>query len=49
MGILSLHQLIQGGESPTVEFKSDRGPLADADLLEINGSGLCARSRPDDP
>ncbi|HHH42147.1 MAG TPA: ATPase [Chloroflexi bacterium] len=39
-----VRQLIQGGESLTVEFKSDRGPLPDADLLDTvvclaNGQG----------
>jgi ATP-dependent DNA helicase RecG len=39
-----LQALIARGETPTVEFKSDRGPLPDADLLETvvclaNGQG----------
>ena len=39
-----VRQLNQGGESLTVEFKSDRGPLPDADLLDTvvglaNGQG----------
>jgi len=29
-----LRALIAGGESLTVEFKSDQGPLSDADLIE---------------
>ena len=28
-----LQELVRQGESMTVEFKSDRGPLEDADLL----------------
>jgi predicted transcriptional regulator of viral defense system len=31
---LDLAQTIRQGESMTVEFKSDRGPLADDDLIE---------------
>ncbi|HEC34093.1 MAG TPA: ATP-binding protein [Chloroflexi bacterium] len=39
-----LRALIAGGESLTVEFKSDQGPLSDADLIETvaclaNGQG----------
>ena len=34
IGETELRALIAGGESPTVEFKSDRGPLSDADLIE---------------
>jgi ATP-dependent DNA helicase RecG len=39
-----LHDLIASGETPTVEFKSDQGPLSDTDLLETvvclaNGQG----------
>jgi len=30
-----LRALIAGGESLTAEFKSDQGPLSDADLIEI--------------
>jgi hypothetical protein len=29
-----LRALIAGGESLTTEFKSDQGPLSDADLIE---------------
>jgi ATP-dependent DNA helicase RecG len=40
----ALRELIAGGETLTVEFKSDRGPLPDADLIETvvclaNGQG----------
>ncbi len=40
----TLRELIAGGESLTAEFKSDRGPLPDADLVETvvclaNGQG----------
>jgi len=36
--------LIAGGETPTAEFKSDRGPLSDTNLIETvvclaNGQG----------
>jgi predicted HTH transcriptional regulator len=39
-----LRDLIARGETPTVEFKSDQGPLSDADLIETvvclaNGQG----------
>ena len=39
-----LRTLIAGGETPTVEFKSDQGPLPDTDLIETvvclaNGQG----------
>jgi ATP-dependent DNA helicase RecG len=39
-----LRNLIAGGETPTVEFKSDQGPLPDTDLLDTvvclaNGQG----------
>lgn len=29
-----LRRLIDGGETATIEFKSDRGPLSDNDLIE---------------
>jgi len=40
----TLRDLIAGGETLTVEFKSDQGPLSDAELLETvvclaNGQG----------
>jgi len=31
---LDLEQIIRQGECMTVEFKSDRGPLEDSDLLD---------------
>ncbi len=44
MNVKELRALIAGGELLTVEFKSDRGPLPDADLIETvaclaNGQG----------
>ena len=42
---MDVQQLITQGETLTIEFKSDRGPLDDAELLNTVGRGRAAYYR----